>query len=247
MSIDFATPPLVVPLPHERRLPIAWAGHPIMSISITAWRFLVLSLSLVLSGTAISWVRSIYNVELDPPAVPLTSIPLKLGDWSGQEVEIRPETIRVIGAQSFINRLYRDARGREVSLHAAAFTDPQFGGGAPHHPEVCYPAAGWDIIERQTTTIRTPAGELPVQYMLFQKGSDRVVSAHWYQAGDLRFTGSLGLQSQLFRFWGAESRPCTEKFLVQVGQPSIAAAQPILQQFIESLEVARAGIPGGRP
>lgn len=199
-------------------------------------RAIILAVVLLCSYATVAWVRSGYQVEMRPPEVPLAAVPLQLGDWSGEDVAINDGTVRVIGAHSFINRLYRDPIGREVSFHAAAFTDPEYRASAPHHPQVCYPAAGWEIIERQSSTIQTERGAIPLEHILFQQGSERVVTTHWYQAGDMKFTGSDGPQSLIFRFWGQTESPCIEKFLVQIRQPSIEAAKPIVERFVALIE-----------
>lgn len=205
-----------------------------------ALRATVLATSLLISGGAVAWFQSTFHVDSVPPDVPLSAIPLRLLDWSGQDVALRDDTARVLGAHSYLNRVYRDPIDREVILHAAVFTTPQFRGGAPHHPEICYPAAGWQVVQRQNDTVTGDSGELAFQMILFQRGTDRVVTAHWYEVGDETFISASGGRSQLFRSWRDNKLPCTEKFLVELTQPSIAAAKPTVESFLLAFQAGRA-------
>jgi EpsI family protein len=206
-------------------------------MSTQTLRAIVLAGGLLLSYTAVAFVRSTYQAELLPPAAPMTAIPLQLGECAGREVETADDTVQVMGAHSFINRTYRLPGGHQIVLHAAAFTDPEYIGTAPHHPTVCYPAAGWKIIERQSDTMEVDGEDVPIEWILFQKDAARIVTAHWFRTGEDVFTGSEGFQTQMAS-WGQSTRPCIEKFLVQVAQPSIDRAKPIIQQFLPLVENA---------
>ena len=206
-------------------------------------RAIVLAAGLLFSYATVAHFRSGYDSEMVPPPVPLAMIALQLGDWTGTDVEMREDTVRVIGAHSFINRIYRDAAQREVSLHVAAFTDPQFRGCAPHHPEVCYPAAGWKIVKRERAVIDAVGVEIPIEYMLMQARSESLVTAHWYQSGEFRFVGAGGLSSEFTKLWGQPRSPCTEKYLLQMQQPSIDSAKPFLEPLVRLLHEARRGMP----
>lgn len=202
-------------------------------------RLVVLAVCLLTSYLAVGWVGSRYQVEMEPPPVPLAGIPLLLGDWSGKDTEVDDATIRVMGCHSHINRAYSDSIGRELSLHAAAFTDPEYRGSAPHHPQTCYPAAGWEIVERKPLQVVTAGGEIPLELMLMRRGPERIVIAHWFESGEIKFTGSEGLQAQLTRFWEESKFPCIQKFMLQSNQPSIEAAIPILEGFVVLLQDSR--------
>lgn len=200
-------------------------------MSMLTLRAIVLAGGLLLSYTVATFVRSAYQTEMTPPVAPLTAIPLQLGECEGRDLETADDTVQVMDAYSFINRTYRDPVGREIVLHAAAFTDPEYIGTAPHHPTVCYPAAGWKIIERQSDTMDVGGEDVPIEWILFQKDAARIVTAHWFRTGEDVFTGSEGFQARMAS-WGQSTRPCIEKFLLQVAQPSIDGAKPIIQPFL---------------
>ena len=198
-------------------------------------RPLLLFAILGFSYVAVDYVQSGYEVEVQPPAVPLESIPMQLGQWTGEAVELADETAQVLRAHSHINRIYRDPIGREISLHIGIWTNPEYGVSAPHHPTVCYPAAGWEIMSRQGSEVSTAAGSIPAEMIHFQREGAQVVTAHWYQIGDLRYTSSDNIGTQSLRMWGRHEWPCTVKVLLQTRSGDISAAEPVLRSFAEQL------------
>jgi len=200
---------------------------------MTFARATTLASVLLITFLTTEWVRSGYDVEMRPPEIPLSALPMQMGDWQGSAVDIDDETVRVVNAHSFANRLYTDSLGQTISLHAAAFIDPEFRGAAPHHPQVCYPAAGWEIVERKQVVIETAQGAVPLECILFQRESQQLVTAHWYESGPTRFSDAGG--APLARGWGRGSSPCIEKFLLQIDVPTIQTARPVLDRFIPLL------------
>ena len=203
-------------------------------------RIVILAVALVASYAAVGWMRSGYNAVNEQPPVPLTDIPMQLGIWSGEDVELTDDTVQVLNADTMINRVYSDPAGSHISLHSAAWVNVDYASCAPHHPEVCYPAAGWELVERRPSKISTAAGDVPVELIRFRKGEREVISCHWFQMGDVSYTDFDGFQSQRSKFWGAKSWPSTIKFLLTTPQYSIDRAEPALLEFAallhESLE-----------
>ena len=194
-------------------------------------RILALTAVLLVSTAWISWLQ--WNADGIGKITDsdLSVIGVKIDSWTGEDIEIEDNTVRVLKAQSFINRMYSDAVGREILLHAANWTNAETISVAPHHPDVCYPAAGWELLERRTTQFPTAVGEFPIELILFQKGQARVVVGIWFQVGDIRFVSASGFQQQRQRFWGTSGWPNTTKFLIQTRSGSLEAAENSLKQF----------------
>ena len=183
-----------------------------------------------ISYSLVSWFSAKPETALES-RIDLSVTPLELDGWRGEDVEIRDDTIQVLKSDSFINRTYRDGLGREMSIHIANWLNPDTISAAPHHPEICYPAAGWEIRERRTVQLATKAGEIPMELILFQRGQQRVVTGHWFQVGDLAFVSSDGFQKERHRFWGKRAWPSTTKFLLQTVASSTNAAEDRLKEF----------------
>jgi EpsI family protein len=162
-------------------------------------------------------------------------IPMKFGNWVGENVEIADETVQVLRAHSFINRLYTQARGPSVSLHVANWKNENTISPAPHHPEVCYQGAGWKILKRSIAYGTFEDEKFPIELILFERAGQRVVTGHWFETGDFRYTSDKEFQKERRRFWGTRQWPGTQKYLLQTTGSSIEAAQEILIGFAQEL------------
>ncbi len=163
---------------------------------------------LAVSYVVITWVGSGANFAI-APKVDLSALPKTIDGWVGEDVEIPDDTVQVMQANQYVNRVYRDTKGQEISMHVANWLNEVTISAAPHHPEICYPAAGWTIQERRTSQITTDAGVLPIELISFQKGQKRVVTCHWFQVADVYFFSTDGFQRQRHRFWGMKAWPST--------------------------------------
>jgi hypothetical protein len=71
------------------------------------------------------------------------SVPMVIGEWKGTPFELDPDVRKRAGAEAWLTRVYTNpARGVSVSVLLL--------GGRPdkisvHTPDVCYPAAGYDM------------------------------------------------------------------------------------------------------
>src|SRR5690242_8525472 len=73
---------------------------------------------------------------------PLSSFPLDLGQWRGQNMEIPPEFLTVLGPGEFLSRVYQSPREPYVDYFLAYFPS-QRTGDTIHSPKNCLPGAGW--------------------------------------------------------------------------------------------------------
>lgn len=206
---------------------------------MNATRLIVWLACLVVFAGSVAWMRSGGSRQPDMPTIALDTLPLELAGYQGQDVAIHDETVRVLHAHSHINRIYRDSLGRALALHAADWLNADAISPAPHHPQVCYPAAGWEIVERRTVVL--PRQQLsgdegwPLELIRFQQAGQSVVTAHWFQVGEIAFVDEAGFQAQRLRFVGMRGWPSTLKVLLQLPAPSIDAAEAPLSEFSEAI------------
>lgn len=122
--------------------------------------------------------------EVQPPDRELATIPMELGDWRGEETPIANERKEeAIGADSMINRLYRDAKGHAVSLHVASFVE--FSRSLLHSPMLCYPGNGFTQIGSEDVALPGIPGEpVKVKLATFQMNDRSVFVVFWYQLGE---------------------------------------------------------------
>jgi EpsI family protein len=138
-----------------------------------------------------------------PPLVrKLATIPLRLGDWVGQEEPVDPRVLEESQATDFLSRVYTNARspGRRMSVW---INYSEHGLNLRHTPEICLPSGGWEKVESdcRVMRIRGPEGEfLPVTRLVYAKGELVQGIGFWYyifgEGGLEHFVRSLPITSQ---------------------------------------------------
>ncbi len=206
-------------------------------------RMVVIASLLLVSFVAVRHTQALYQFEVAPPSYELSELPYEIGGWHGTDVELRDDTARVLNADSFISRIYRDKHGHEVSMHAALWATPdEVGEAAPHHPRVCYTAAGWETMGTADSADEAHSAMPPLEMCLFQKAGTQVVTGHWYQMGDQRFTTVAEGRRVLYGLLGKEVWPATLKVLIQADSNSIEEGAQTILPFAKQLSASLAEI-----
>ncbi|MBN2022629.1 MAG: EpsI family protein [Pirellulales bacterium] len=135
-------------------------------------------------GSQVLLVASGSKKAVAPPEHTLSSLPLEIGSWRGEEVPIADERREeAIGADETINRRYRNASGDSISLHAACFV--KFDRSVPHSPDVCYPGNGYTKITDKTVELPCSEGAPGrAKLVAFEMNGRRVYVLFWFQLGD---------------------------------------------------------------
>lgn len=183
-----------------------------------------------------AWVRSGYSFEVHPLRESLDKLPLDLNGYQGAEVSVDDRVAEILHADSSINRLYKRADGRSLTLFMSAWFRPEsIADVAPHRPEICYANAGWKLLERKVVEASTPQGTLPLQVLLFEKGAERCVVAYWYQIGKSVFSTKSEARRIHRSLWGKSQWPATVKVMLQTPSQGIDAARPQIEQFVSTV------------
>ncbi|WP_158545401.1 exosortase C-terminal domain/associated protein EpsI [Bremerella cremea] len=177
----------------------------------------------LLCSAGVALVEMKFDVSIRQPAVAIDSLPETLSGWSSEDVPMDPEVTRFAGAEATVSRVYRRNGEIPVSVYAAVWADEETVSSiAPHPPGVCYPNAGWTL-EREKVVVVDDS--VPIQLLEFSRAGEHVITAHWYQLGELRYVdrdkGRLGLAS----LWGESSWPPLVKILLQTQASSIEEAE----------------------
>jgi len=105
-------------------------------------RFLILLLVLVPLG-GLSIVLRTTTVEPDREAK-LKTIPMQVGEWQGQDLEITESTAATLKATHALLRAYQNPDGTYLTLFIAYFRDQKYGSQI-HSPRHCLPGGGWVV------------------------------------------------------------------------------------------------------
>src|SRR5687768_18452933 len=160
----------------------------------------LLVLMLAASGLALA-LRPTQKIADQGPAIDLeTMIPHAFGDWSEEQhnsVQMvdpqQQEMIEKIYTQTF-SRTYINNHGYRIML-AIAYGDDQRDSMQMHYPEVCYPAQGFLLENKEAGVLTTENGPIPVTRILTSLGRRNEPVTYWTTVGDKVFQG--GLQKKL--------------------------------------------------
>jgi len=114
--------------------------------TIPAWFIWTLAILLSISG-GITYRVLASRLKLTTGApvklpIPLSDIPLRVGNWTGRDVPIPTNIQRAAKNDDYINRLYVNKLTNEwVNVYVAYTARPRTMSG--HRPDICYPAGGW--------------------------------------------------------------------------------------------------------
>jgi EpsI family protein len=120
--------------------------------------------------------------ERVPRGEPLSSFPVQIGEWRGQDQVIPPDVLSVLGPGDFLSRTYRAYGQLPIDFFVAYFPS-QRTGDTIHSPKNCLPGSGWTPLESSRITITSANGaSVSANRYLIEKGSDRQLVIYWYQA-----------------------------------------------------------------
>ena len=119
--------------------------------------------------------------ENAPPRIPLGYAPLSLDGWRGHDAPpFADDVMERLGVDDYIHRRYAGPDGAVVSVYIGYYAS-QRQGDTIHSPQNCLPGAGWRPVFADRATVPVPAGEVPVNRFVIQKGLDRQAVFYWYQ------------------------------------------------------------------
>lgn len=141
------------------------------------------AVALLLASTAIL-LQARNRAEILPAHDPLASFPMKIGSWSGTDLEISRDIRDVLGAGEFLVRSYHDPSLEQpnVDLFLAYFPS-QRSGDTLHSPKNCLPGFGWTPLRSSQIMLSLPGHEpFPANRYVVAKGNERRLVVYWYWA-----------------------------------------------------------------
>jgi EpsI family protein len=147
-------------------------------------RFLIVWL--VLAGTALL-LHARSSFEVIPNRQALDAFPHDLHGWSGKDLQLTPDVLRILGPGDFLSRSYGNAANPETVDLFIAYYASQRSGDTIHSPQNCLPGAGWTPLLKDHIQIPRANGTgkaiaVTANRYVLAKGMDRVLVLYWYQA-----------------------------------------------------------------
>jgi EpsI family protein len=138
---------------------------------------------------------------------PLAGIPMRIGDWSGQDAPIEQKFLDSLKLDDHVNRTYQQPDGLPVTLYVGYYGGMRTGNQqGPHPPMLCLPGQGWQPIE--TSLLPIPGGDaaeasagdaLTVSRYVIDNGTGyRFLLLFWYQIHDRAVPTEMASKLRLF-------------------------------------------------
>lgn len=197
---------------------------------MTTWlrNFILLASMLAASGLVLA-LRPTQKIAGQGPAIDLeVIIPRSFGAWEEAQqnsVQIvdpqQQEMIEKIYTQT-LSRTYINNQGYRIML-AIAYGDDQRDAMQTHYPEVCYPAQGFELQNKQSGTLTTSNGPIQVTRILTHLGPRHEPVTYWTTIGD-RVVRS-GIQKKLAEMTYGLNGKIPDGMLVRMSSIDIDAAK----------------------
>ncbi len=209
-------------------------GHGATATAAFSVRRYVLIVSLIAASAVCSQILASKTpqVMFSPR---LSTLPLQIDTWKGRDLELTQEISKALNADTIINRQYNDTQtGMPIGLLAVyrKYGRRDFA----HRPELCYPAAGWEIIKKDYTTVRYNGKDIQARLVIAQKDRYRDVILYWFASGD-RTEANFAKQ----QLWMALDRVQPRKYgwaFIRINAPVIYSDEDTLSQARLFMECA---------
>jgi EpsI family protein len=202
--------------------------------SVATRLFLVVGIVLAVYGGSYLVQVATEPPELEMPEWSIQDLPLKLGEWHGEDTEMDPKIAVATGAAVIVNRLYRDEMGRVVSLHSAMFEDPAE--GIYHSPLNCYRSSGWKKLSETREDVKVAEDlAIPVSVTTWEKDNEKIVVAYWFQLGQHVLYDRFDLGKVRWGMKGQETWPVLFKVMVQIPLTDLEDSKTIGLDFSQKL------------
>ena len=219
---------------------------------------------LLLSGAGFRALAAYYSRPSTSVPIPkgtLAKLPVRIGEWVGEDTPMDERIVRKTDADDLVNRLYQRTGGSQtVSLFVAYGV--RLRDLSPHRPEVCYPGAGWTLDGTRSLELNGADG-LPVlcRLLRFHKGtltSEKILVLNYYivdgrycpdvsllrsKAWRANTAGSYSAQVQLTCPDSTEYE--TEKYLRDLATRSAPLILRLLADAVAGTDPAAASRPAG--
>jgi exosortase D (VPLPA-CTERM-specific) len=191
------------------------------------------------------WHLAPERAAADVPRDPLVLFPRSLDGWTASAPrQLEPQIEAVLNADDYLSIGYASPQhARPVDLFIAYY-EKQTEGAGIHSPEVCIPAAGWEMSRIADTTVPvtgedgTPVG-MPVNRAVIQRGLERQLVYYWFEQRGRRVTSDY--MAKATTILDSITRGRSDGALVRLitpiapGQGAEAAADARLQAFLAEM------------
>jgi len=168
----------------------------------------------------------------------LESIPLNISGWQGRDMEISKDIRKSLGADRLLSREYvnsKTGQGLGLLIVYRKYGRREFA----HRPEMCYPAAGWEIVKKTYSSVPYAGTPVRARVVAAEREGNRELIAYWFASGE-RTEANFAKQ----QLWMALDRLQDQRY----GWAFIRINVPALYGDEDALDLARAFLKdAGKP
>jgi EpsI family protein len=172
--------------------------------------------------------------------IDLSRLPTTIGGWRGEPAAPLDESVvRLLAADSYINRTYSAAGLAPVDLYVAFYAG-QKPGDSIHSPLNCLPGTGWEPVAISTMAMPRPDGTIgSARRMVVRKDDQQDLVLYWYQVHGRMLANEWN--SKLYLLLDGVRLHRTDAALVRIVVPIGASVDQAEQ---EAVAFGRALLPG---
>lgn len=169
---------------------------------------------------------------------PLRDVPAQIASWRMvEEIPLETDVQELLKADDYLNRVYVDDHGQQVSLYVAFFKTQQTG-VAPHSPMVCLPGNGWVPQAKGSIPLSVSGmkGAVYVNRYVVAKGDYKSVVLYWYQTHNRVIASEYA--AKIFTVLDSIQYRRSDTSLVRVVVPAIGSterADKVAVSFAETI------------
>jgi EpsI family protein len=156
-----------------------------------------MGLMVLSAGLAVALHPTVNLADIRPPIDLKAVVPTAFGNWheqlnfTAQIINPQQEQKLTKTYSATLARTYINTQGYRVML-SVAYGKNQRGDLQLHHPELCYPAQGFQVLSNHNGQLVTPMGAIPVRRLETRLNSDRNEPiTYWATIGEHIALGSV--------------------------------------------------------
>lgn len=158
----------------------------------------LLILALMISASVLAMVlRPTHKIADQQPAIDLNVlVPKQFGEWREEPQNfaamVNPQQKEMLDKtySQILSRTYINLQGYRIML-SIAYGGDQTDALQVHKPEACYPAQGFQLLDRTTATVESPVGPILVRRVDTQLGTRREPVTYWTTIGSQIVHGGI--------------------------------------------------------
>jgi hypothetical protein len=191
---------------------------------VPLWLIWIITIVLLISSgiTYRSLASLIIDTAINLP-LPLNTLPIVIGDWTGIEMSIPTTTREYMEANfadDYVSRRYINNRNQSYADIYIVYCASRPGGMLGHQPRVCYPGNGWIHGSTEKTHFTTRQGrEIPCLIHRFHKPApmyDEIVILNFYLVNGKLATNQSGFSGVLGRRYNLSRNPARYVAQIQI-------------------------------